>query len=225
MKKILILTLTLTLLSSVSLTAFASTKPFSKSSTESIEMNSDKNLNDLLNSDLADYGKLELLDENDIPDEATVQEFNSWDEAYAYLDNINNTIKNSTSISNSKYTIKIYASVPSTDYYSVKPITIPSGSGSDEYTVDFDVPGFSGQTITSSHYIEYSNNKITSSSRGSDINGVGIANWKQTYSGLQKEDGNWKSIVRGKWGYFVSVNGQTVGYSYSLELQLLCKPR
>lgn len=193
--------------------------------TEAGQVTTVSTVNELLESDLASNMNIELVDE--IPSDVQALEFETWEEAYNFINEKHQEVVESNATTNFK-TARAFSlpnwTAPTTDKATCRLFYI-SGTGSKEVTVEFAIPGFSAQTVTTNHYVEYTNQKINNHSRGSYISGIGLCNWAQTYSGLQRENKWAKSIVRGKIGYFISVNGQSIGITETLELQAVCEEK
>ncbi|WP_409068430.1 hypothetical protein ACFLKB_13545 [Clostridium sp. FAM 1755] len=182
-------------------------------------------VNEFLNSDIGKDFKATII--KDVPKDAQVMRFNNYEDAYNYMKSIkkefdSNFIKASSNEASMLQSRKIGDGV---DYYQVGHATMPAkGTGTTSGTVKWRVPGASAQTVTSGHYFNYSNRKVTGSSRGSYISGVGLANWKPYYSGMTHPSRTqWYSTIRGQCGYFISVGGQNIGVSQRVELTCICK--
>ena len=229
MKKRLITLLTAMTVLCTSIPVFASTSNKSDdyselTISETAKTDTEADLENFLSSDIAQDFHVKKLDK--LPSNAKVLKFDNWDEASEFLKSaqaeLNDTLKNTKNESIN------YSSNPGidlgTDYYAVGSFTLPSsGTGTITKEVDWDVPGASAQTVYSTHSFDYSNNKVTNSSRGSYISGLGISTWNQYYSGLtHPSTKEWNSIIKGKWGYYLSVGGQNVGASSTVGLLSIC---
>ncbi|MBN1040369.1 hypothetical protein DVW12_16940 [Clostridium botulinum] len=223
MKKKFILLLTAMTLLTVQVPAFASTN-YEVKETNQITTCDETSLDEFLATDIAKEFNTKKIDK--VPDNSKVLKFDTWDEATDFLQSAKNEldskyIKNNTLLRSSSPDIPDF----DTDYYCVGYASIDSGSGTASDNIDFDVPGASAQTIHSEHYFDYDNNSVTNSSRGSYISGLGIATWKQYYSGLQHpKSKQWNSVIKGHWGYFISVGGSNVGASETVGFWCLCTP-
>lgn len=232
-KKFIVLLTSLTLLTTA-IPAFASTTTNSKDNNQlSISASSQANkaaeLNNFLSSDIAKDFHVVKLDK--LPNDAKALKFDNWDEASKFLKSAQNELsknftKNQKASTNSLSTLALSKSPVDeldTDYYSVGYVSIDSGSDTVSKKVDWDVPGASYQTVYSEHYFDYDNNKVTNSSRGSYISGVGISTWNAYFTGLTHPSSDeWHSIIKGKWGYYISVGGQNVGASDTVGLMAIC---
>lgn len=176
-----------------------------------IEKNEINNVDDFMNTELAKEFNAEKLDKT--PKNVEVANFDTWTEAYEYLENIE--VESEKIEKESKeYLERTGKAVPTgVDRFVVKPVSRPTGSTTKTYTVSLDVPGLSAQDVVSEHTISFRDKKIVSSNRGSYITGLGLANWSPYYSGLENYNTTEDSVVKGKCGYFISVGGVQVGVS------------
>ncbi|ENK0839246.1 hypothetical protein AB2Z22_002616 [Clostridium botulinum] len=227
-KKLITLITSLAILTA-SVPVFASSNsdvktPEQKSITTSTKTTKPTTVNDFLNSDIGKDFNATIIKE--IPKDAKVIKFNNYDEAYNYMKSIKKELDSTLISASSNKASTLQSRVGSgVDYYQVGHATMPAkGTGTVSGTVKWRVPGASAQTITSGHYFNYSNRKVTGSSRGSYISGAGLANWKQYYSGMTHPSSTqWNSTIRGQCGYFVSFGGQNIGMSQRVELTCICK--
>lgn len=223
MKKNLIILITTLSLLTTSVPTFASTtQNLNNNSTNLSTVSKSSDEESFLESDAAKALHARKLDK--LPKDAKVLKFNTWDEAL-------NFVKSTKANLDSKYTknnsLALKSESPDdelgTDYYGVGYVSFGSGSGTVPKKVNWDVPGASYQTIYSEHYFDYSDGVVTNSSRGSRISGVGLSTWTSDYSGLTHPESNeWHSIIKGTWGYYVSVSGHNVGLSATLGLMAIC---
>ena len=234
MKKKFIVILTALTLLTTAVPAFASTTTDLKDNSKltisaSAQSNKTAELNKFLSSDIAKDFHVVKLDK--LPSDAKVLNFDNWDEASKFLDSEQNELnkkftKNEKASTN---TSKLRSSKSpgdelNTDYYAVGYVSIDSGSDTVSKDVNWDAPGASAQTVYSEHYFDYNNNTVTNSSRGSYISGAGISTWNAYFSGLTHPKSNeWHSIIKGKWGYYISVGGQNVGASDTVGLMAICR--
>lgn len=234
MRKKFIALLTSIALVATSVPAYASaapnlkeTNPISTYATTNKSISKDE----FLNSDIAKESHAKEL--KTLPKDAKVLKFNTWDEAAQFLLStkkeldsklIKNRNVSSASLTNSLVTTQSMMDYLDTDYYQVGYATAYWGTGTSRGDVNFNCPGFSGQTVYSQHYFNYYNGQVTGSSRGSYINGLGISTWSVYYSDMIHPNySEWYSLIKGLWGYYISVGGQNIGFNYTVALLCNCK--
>ena len=204
MKKVLSIILCCALLCTLSVPAFAAYS--GRSVVKQIEAG--------INADRFTVKEIEAAD---VPDDVVVMEFDTAKEAVAWINSLSEVIPQ-TKIDS---VIPGYEQKGDVGWVEASPIP-DDGWGTITYSMEYEVPGMSAQVVTSEHYFEYEDNKVIDWSVYTEISGIGLATYDQTYDHLEKVDTGYSmhyigSCV-GDLGYYISVGGTNIGVYEQLEL-------
>ncbi len=204
MKKVLSIILCCALLCTLSVPAFAAYS--GRSVVKQIEAG--------INADRFTVKEIEAAD---VPDDVVVMEFDTAKEAVAWINSLSEVIPQ-TKIDS---VIPGYEQKGDVGWVEASPIP-DDGWGTITYSMEYEVPGMSAQVVTAEHYFEYEDNKVIDWSVYTEISGIGLATYDQTYDHLEKVDTGYSmhyigSCV-GDLGYYISVGGTNIGVYEQLEL-------
>lgn len=188
------------------------------------------NVDTIINEAEIKYG-IDLKVVKTLPDNVTSKKFDTWDEAFAWLNQINTEIKNQNSKVDSRYLMYTTSSTPGLLHDGFEIIgeigscgyaAMPTGTGSVRKYNSYSVPGASAQTVDANYYFEFRDKTVTTVTGDANISGIGLATYSVTYNELEQYGPffapNFYKIIRGNLGYYITVGGVNIGYYQVLEL-------
>ena len=157
------------------------------------------------------------IESGNVPDNVVAMEFDTVEEAVAWVNSLSEIIPQ----------VKAQSSIPGYEWKGdvgwLGSAPIPEDEwGTITYALEYEVPGLSAQVVTADHYFEYENNKVVDWSVYTEISGIGLATYNQTYDHLEKVDTGYSMHYVGSCvgylGYYISVGGTNIGVYEQLEL-------